>query len=459
VERKFASVRQWKYLDTGKVDDVFQHEKMLDIVMALENLNTLFKTNRMSEVLEKKGKFWKPQIPRNSELRIFTPLNGLQSQYKLPKQFTLEQVLSVDHINQAHKILKNSIVKLQAQLKHRKGRLVATRKTIQQQQDGLFTPATQKRGRNAAEGGSVLQIQLGISPEGTLLLFGSVAATMFSDNYLIGMQISNEGILNNQCSCAAGCSNCSHSNAVLTKVISFATDSNEKQNLQYGLRKSKKTKPDLYLRKERLELVVEEVKRSAKFLCIHPDPICQPKTPQYCFCGALENQSMIQCSICDEWFHYRCLKMTSKEVNDLQQFVCGWCNGRDESQALTEDDLLEQEWDFEHFEIKMSKKLEKLNPSVKREEVPLGFKEKDKSDRKKSKHAGYVGLSSFGMMALQLKEVAKETHKRRKKAKETARAKKGQLGHHQGDAQGVGGLEAVPLNDHQVEQIINGDFD
>ncbi|EGR29000.1 hypothetical protein IMG5_165450 [Ichthyophthirius multifiliis] len=51
------------------------------------------------------------------------------------------------------------------------------------------------------------------------------------------------------------------------------------------------------------------------------------KELKYCVCQALLGDSlMIQCDLCDEWYHCQCINMKHTEVDNMDKFRCSLCN-------------------------------------------------------------------------------------------------------------------------------------
>ena len=50
-------------------------------------------------------------------------------------------------------------------------------------------------------------------------------------------------------------------------------------------------------------------------------------TLSYCLCGREDDgQFMIQCDMCDDWFHGRCVNITAEDAKQIESFVCDRCD-------------------------------------------------------------------------------------------------------------------------------------
>ncbi|WBW70869.1 Swr1 complex histone demethylase subunit Msc1 [Schizosaccharomyces osmophilus] len=48
----------------------------------------------------------------------------------------------------------------------------------------------------------------------------------------------------------------------------------------------------------------------------------------YCFCRLPESGMMIECEVCHEWYHAKCMKMSKKKLRANEKFVCPVCDYR-----------------------------------------------------------------------------------------------------------------------------------
>ncbi|WBW71133.1 histone demethylase (H3-trimethyl-K4 specific), Lid2 complex subunit Lid2 [Schizosaccharomyces osmophilus] len=61
----------------------------------------------------------------------------------------------------------------------------------------------------------------------------------------------------------------------------------------------------------------------------------------FCFCRLPENGVMIECEICHEWYHAKCLKMSKKKLRQDEKFTCPVCDYRVEIPRLSNRPRLE----------------------------------------------------------------------------------------------------------------------
>jgi len=64
------------------------------------------------------------------------------------------------------------------------------------------------------------------------------------------------------------------------------------------------------------------------------------RVPVYCKCEMPYNpdQYMVMCTLCDEWFHPKCLGYTLQEVDRMHDFICHQPTCRGEDQQSHDDD-------------------------------------------------------------------------------------------------------------------------
>ena len=56
-----------------------------------------------------------------------------------------------------------------------------------------------------------------------------------------------------------------------------------------------------------------------------PD-IVPPETEQkYCLCRGPEEGFMVQCDLCEDWFHGRCVNMSRSESSEIEEYLCPNC--------------------------------------------------------------------------------------------------------------------------------------
>ncbi|EPY49703.1 multi-copy suppressor-Chk1 [Schizosaccharomyces cryophilus OY26] len=53
-----------------------------------------------------------------------------------------------------------------------------------------------------------------------------------------------------------------------------------------------------------------------------------PADFHYCFCRLPESGMMIECEVCHEWYHAKCMKMSKKKLRANEKFICPICDYR-----------------------------------------------------------------------------------------------------------------------------------
>ncbi|CAG7733261.1 unnamed protein product [Allacma fusca] len=69
-------------------------------------------------------------------------------------------------------------------------------------------------------------------------------------------------------------------------------------------------------------------------LCVIPTPLAsstpKPKAPKYCICGEGEgfsDESMVECTLCKQWYHGICLNERIGNLADTSSWACPQCRG------------------------------------------------------------------------------------------------------------------------------------
>lgn len=81
----------------------------------------------------------------------------------------------------------------------------------------------------------------------------------------------------------------------------------------------------------------EELLINAMAMVCEYDRIAEPTydvNAKHCLCKKpyrFEDGAMIQCNGCKKWYHFTCLKLTAKDANSLQYFLCKLCRGNNPS--------------------------------------------------------------------------------------------------------------------------------
>ncbi len=77
-------------------------------------------------------------------------------------------------------------------------------------------------------------------------------------------------------------------------------------------------------------------------------PIRYEKERLGCYCREAVNSLMLLCESCNEWFHYSCLGVAAKQVDQMKDWTCGYC-------LSTPDEHGNQVWNFAAGQSKKKK--------------------------------------------------------------------------------------------------------
>ena len=65
------------------------------------------------------------------------------------------------------------------------------------------------------------------------------------------------------------------------------------------------------------------------------------KNAQYCICRKPDDgKGLIQCDGCDEWYHYRCINLTTEEADAIDEYICSRCLNDAESRDISIAELI-----------------------------------------------------------------------------------------------------------------------
>lgn len=196
-------------------------------------------------------------------------------------------------------------------------------------------------------------------------------------------------------------------------------------------------KPDLALRTRPLREVAPALKLLKKVVLFHPSPIVQELPAQFCVCRKGEGSSpggMVQCDTCYEWFHSTCLGLASAESVAGKPWKCTWClspvnkNGK-------------QRWVF-----------------------GIGKRGKLRHHKDTPRHRGaqsgseviprYSAPPTWEGKVEEIRELARRNAIVKKKLTEDVEEFVESGGHHLVDAVGMAGLEARPVDDGLVDEML-----
>jgi len=113
---------------------------------------------------------------------------------------------------------------------------------------------------------------------------------------------------------------------VITTSTTTITSSNLVEDIKVEL-------PPIKLDKEEIKSPLEELQRSEekeifKEQQIHINNVEENDQTKYCICREKYNPNlwMIACDICNEWFHGKCVHVTSLQARKIKLYVCPNCS-------------------------------------------------------------------------------------------------------------------------------------
>lgn len=90
----------------------------------------------------------------------------------------------------------------------------------------------------------------------------------------------------------------------------------------------------------------------------------EPRTEIFCMCRQPEAGLMLECDICHEWYHGKCLKVAKKDLKSTNKYICPICDWREEIPRANNRPKLEEMEELERDAHKLplqTPELEKLS--------------------------------------------------------------------------------------------------
>lgn len=198
-------------------------------------------------------------------------------------------------------------------------------------------------------------------------------------------------------------------------------------------------KPDKVLRKRPLKEVGPALAQLKKVVLFHPDPIVKELEPVYCVCKKGErlaggrSKVMIQCVACYEWFHMDCVGLSDDGDGVGDDWQCEWCHSDVDKKGY-------QRWSSRRKKAKLRhhKDTPRHNGGVLGGNPPVR----------------YSAPPSWDGKVLEVRESARRAAIKKRKLTEAVEQLVGLGGHHVVDAEGPAGLEARPVDDGLVDEIV-----
>ena len=60
-----------------------------------------------------------------------------------------------------------------------------------------------------------------------------------------------------------------------------------------------------------------------------------PNKKSFCYCRGKESQFMLQCERCTEWYHYKCIGLSERDIENIDHFYCNECLNQNSHLALS----------------------------------------------------------------------------------------------------------------------------
>jgi hypothetical protein len=210
-------------------------------------------------------------------------------------------------------------------------------------------------------------------------------------------------------------------------------------NTSQRVRKSPMAKPDKVLRTRPLKEAGPAVAKLKRVVLFHPDPIVVEEPATYCVCKKGEvrrkkdSAEMIQCETCCEWFHFDCVGIEDGTDLGDSKWTCEWCR-----------DVADREG-YHRWRSRGKKvvKRHRLDAPV-HQGVALG---QDKPPKLSAPR-------SWDEKVEKVREAARRAAIKKKKLVDAVERLVDLGGHHSVDAEGMAGLEARPVDDGLVDEMI-----
>lgn len=209
--------------------------------------------------------------------------------------------------------------------------------------------------------------------------------------------------------------------------------------LYQRVRKSPMPKPDFALRTRPLKEVEPALEKLKRVVLFHPDKIVQELSPVFCVCGKGErtkgpkSKMMIQCDSCWGWFHHDCAGLGDDFEADGVDWKCDWCDNGADDQGF-------QRWTLN----RKKPKKRHVNDQPKFKGAVLG------GDGPKS----YSSPPSWDGKVAEVKEISRRKAIKKRKLKDLVEKRVDARGHHMTDAEGLNGLEARPVDDVLIDEMV-----
>lgn len=215
-------------------------------------------------------------------------------------------------------------------------------------------------------------------------------------------------------------------------------------NTLQRVKKAAMPKPDKALRSRPLQEVGAALERLKKVVLFHPDPIVVEMPPKYCVCkqgadrGGDRSLNMVQCVKCYDWFHFDCVNLHDDADVEALQWECKWC-------LSVADKFSYQRWEKKRDKAKRTLvKRRHVKDTPRHRGVALG----------EDTPTTFSAPVAWDGKVEEVQEWARRAAIKKRKLTDQAEALMDEKPHHLVDAQGLAGLEMLPVDDLLVDALV-----
>lgn len=198
-------------------------------------------------------------------------------------------------------------------------------------------------------------------------------------------------------------------------------------------------KPDKVLRSRPISEVAPALEKLKRVVLFHKDPVSELMEPKMCICRKGERRrgrktkSMTQCDGCFEWYHNDCAGLADDFDAHGQEWKCEFC-------LDTADRYGYQRW--KNNRQKPKKRHIRDSPKMQ------GAQSGGEPPRQ------YTAPRSWDGKVVETQERSRRMAVKKRKLQEAAEVLVDQRGHHLVDAEGLAGLEARPVEDGLIDEMV-----
>ncbi len=310
-------------------------------------------------------------------------------------------------------------------------------------------PVAVKRALNSVASANFCWLEVERLPNGAgYIVCGHVACSFMDDCYKVYALLTEAGVEGKVCACSQGENGCSHYGNLLEVLKQLRSDP-AGANVQ--VRKRRPATPLEKLKKLHLSKIFREklVQKMAARIPVAKEPLSRPYERVYCVCREARDQNdMLQCEDCAEWYHPKCVGLHDEIDEDMQQqWRCGFCEAWDDA----DEDQKLVFWDVERYK--------RTNGKTKRFQRAAGD-EPATLEQEEVHLGGYNGPKTWKEAVEAAKTESARLRKKTKNYKESAegmaeRHQKEGTGHHTVDRAvgGGGGTTRSPMTPDLVQHL------